>query len=364
MQTSDRTPSDSVADPRAEGSDRSSGFETLDVLANVQRAGGREFALAVLRLQSTIGNAAVGRMVARSGGRRPLQRRVLTPNERKNDPSELKKAKRRVGALRRWLERLPDGELDATPMNKRRARWALLLHGTEPGFKIEPGVAARLTLLLDERSPQQAEKPAPKVREEASPEEPGSADFESATAEKKAQELESEFGFTKITTAREAWTLAEMTALAAALDLVPARDRPALGGAIVVKEPAPGEGDPPDFRGDWDTAGGYGDTSRMRLMQSVFDDEIVASVVLHEVGHAISSTQPNRIARLRRRVTDNRLATPRIIRSFVSKMFADHVINHMEAGNFGEYFAEAYAIWLIDRRILPAPLVRFFDELE
>lgn len=40
------------------------------------------------------------------------------------------------------------------------------------------------------------------------------------------------------------------------------------------------------------------------------------------------------------------------------------MISHMEAGNFREYFAEAYAIWLTDRANLPALIVRFFDELQ
>src|SRR5215203_1301787 len=108
MRTTDRTPSGSVADSRA-------------VESHVAAVpAGSAFADAVLRLQSTIGNAAVGRMLAR---------RALTADERKHDARELKQAKRRAGMLRRWVERLEDGALDPTPANKRRARWALLLDG-------------------------------------------------------------------------------------------------------------------------------------------------------------------------------------------------------------------------------------------
>lgn len=306
-------------------------------------------------------------LAARSDRRRSLQRRVLTSSERKSDPSELKQAKRRVGMLRRWLERLPDGDLEATPVNKRRARWALLLVSAEPGFKLEPGVAGRLTALVDKPARTQAEKPSPEVREEAAQDEYDSAYFKSAKAEQKAKALVSEFGFKAITTAKDEWTLAELTALAAALHLVPDRDTPALKGAIVVKEPAPADGEDRDFRGEWDTSGGYGGVPRMRLMQSVFDDEVVAAVVLHEVGHAISLPLPGRIARFERLVRETRhqprLVDHSFIRTFVDRMWADHVIKHLKANDFNEYLAEAYAIWLTHRSSLPAPLVRFFDEL-
>jgi hypothetical protein len=324
----------------------------------------------VLRLQPTIGNAAVGRMVAERAPR-SLQRRVLTADERKNDARELKQAKRRAGMLRRWVERLPDGPLDATAMNKRRARWALLLDGAEPGFKLEGDASARLRALVEKPSRPRPEQPSQEARsseaDEAPESEYSSADFESAEAERTARALETKFAFKKIVTARESWTLEELTALASALDLIPARDTWAVRGAIVVKEPAPGSGEDPDLRGECDNDGGSDGAPRMRLMQSAFDEGILAGVVTHEVGHAISTPRPNRIARFEREVRASRrprLVDHAVIRSFVSKMFVAHVISHMQAGNFREYFAEAYAIWLTDRANLPAPLVRFFDELQ
>ena len=228
MRTTDRTPSRSVEDSQPEGGDGGLSLRAPDVLATAGRTGSREFAHAVLKLQSTIGNAAVGRMVATDSRGRSLQRRVLTANERKNDPSELKQAKRRVGMLRRWLERLPDGALDATPLNKRRARWALLLDGAEPGFTLKHGVAARLQALVDKPARPRLEQPSQEARsgeaDEASDSKYSSADFESAKAEQTARALESKYGFKKIVTERETWKLGEVTALAAALDMVPARD--------------------------------------------------------------------------------------------------------------------------------------------
>ena len=105
----------------------------------------------------------------------------------------------------------------------------------------------------------------------------------------------------------------------------------------------------------------------MRLMQSAFDDGILAPVITHEVGHAISVPRPGRVARFERLVRASR--TPRlmneaVIRGFVSRMFVNHVLTHMRADDFNEYFAEAYAIWRTNRADLPEPLVRFFDELE
>jgi hypothetical protein len=346
MHTTDRTPSGSVEDPQAvEG----------HVLAAAEHS---TFADAVLRLQATIGNAAVGRMLAR---------RALTADERKHDARELKQAKRRVGMLRRWVERLENGPLDATPANKRRARWALLLDGVEPGFTLERGDAARLRALVETPSPSRPEPSRDEPPEQASEPEYSSAEFESADAEKAARELEAKFGFKKIVTAREAWTLAEIEVLAAALALIPARDTWSVSGAIVVKEPAPGSGDDPDLRGEWDTEGGTGGAARMRLMQSAFADGIVAEVVMHEVGHAISLPRPGRIARLETVVRASRrprLTDEAVIRGFVSRMFVDHVISHMRVDDFNEYFAEAYAIWRTNRASLPEPLVQFFDDLE
>jgi hypothetical protein len=367
MRTTDRTPSGPVEESQPVEGDGAVSLGALDVLAAAERSGSREFALAILRLQSTIGNAAVGRMVAGKGPR-SLQRRVLTADERKNDARELKQAKRRAGMLRRWVERLPDGPLDATPMNRRRARWASLLDGAEPGFKLERGDAARLQALVDQPTRPRPEQPSQQARsseaDEASPSEYSSVDFESAEAERTARELETKFGFKKIVTSREAWTLAEVTSLASALKLVPDRDRWAVSGAIVVKEPAPATHESSDLRGEWDSEGGSDGASRMRLMQAAFDDGIVAGVVAHEVGHAISIPHPDRIRRFEREVRAGRLVAQTVIRGFVSKMFADHVITNLEAGNFSEYFAEAYAIWLTDRASLPEPLVRFFDELQ
>jgi hypothetical protein len=370
VRTTDRTPSGSVEDPQPVEGHGALSLGTPEVLAAAARSGSREFAHAVLRLQSTIGNAAVGRMVAERAPR-SLQRRVLTADERKNDARELKQAKRRAGMLRRWVERLPDGPLDATPMNKRRARWALLLDGAEPGFTLDGDASARLRALVEtpsrprpEQSPDEARSSEP---EEASEPEYSSADFESAEAEGTARALETKFAFKKIVTAREAWTLAEVEALASALDLIPARDTWAVRGAIVVKEPAPGTDEEPDLRGEWDPEGGSDGAARMRLMQSAFDEGILAGVVTHEVGHAISLPRLARIARFERVVRASRrprLLDHAVIRSFVSKSFAPHVISHMEADNFREYFAEAYAISLTDRASLPEPLIRFFDELQ
>ena len=367
MRTTDRTPSGSVEDSQPVEVDGASGLGALDALAAAERSGSRELAHAVLRLQATIGNAAVGRMVA-SRGPRSLQRRVLTADERKNDARELKQAKRRVGLLRRWVERLPDGPLDATAMNRRRARWALLLDGVEPGFTLSRADAGRLRALVDQPARPRSAQPSQEARssdaDEASPSEYSSADFESAKAEQKARELENKFGFKKIVTDRETWKLDEVTALAAALDLIPDRDRWSVRGAIVVKEVAPRTDEDPNLRGEWDPEGGTEGASRMRLMQSAFDDGIVAGVVAHEVGHAISTPRPARIARFEREVRARRLVAHNVIRSFVSVMFADHVITNLQAGNFGEYFAESYAIWVTDRASLPEPLVGFFDELE
>ena len=317
------------------------------------------FADAVLRLQSTIGNAAVGRMLAR---------RALTADERKNDARELKQAKRRAGMLRRWVERLPDGALDATPANKRRARWALLLDGAEPGFTLERGDAARLRALVEAPSRAQPEQAPEKAPEEAVVEPDfNSGQFESADAEKAARALETKFDFKKIVTAHDVWTLAEVEALASALELIPARDTWSVKGAIVVKEPAPSSGEDPDLRGEWDTEGGVGGAARMRLMQSAFDQGILAEVVTHEVGHAISVPRPGRLARFEGVVRASR--TPRlmnetVIRGFVPRQFVNHVLTHMRTGDFREYFAEAYAIWRTNRAGLPEPLVRLFGELE
>ena len=99
-------------------------------------------------------------------------------------------------------------------------------------------------------------------------------------------------------------------------------------------------------------------------MQSTFNDGIVAGVVTHEVGHAISVLHRDRISRFESTARAERLVAQKVIRSFVSKEFADHVIKDLKAGSFDEYFAEAYAIWLTDRASLPEPLVRFFDELQ
>jgi hypothetical protein len=346
MRTTDRTPSGSVADSRAVEGHVSAVPE------------GSTFAGAVLRLQATIGNAAVGRMLAR---------RALTAEERKNDARELKQAKRRAGMLRRWVERLEDGPLDPTPANKRRARWALLLDGAEPGCTLERGDAARLRALVETPSRPQPEPSRDETPEQASEPEYSSAEFESADAEKAARALEAKFGFKRIVTAREAWTLGEVEALASALELIPARDTWAVKGAIVVKEPAPSSGEDPDLRGEWDPEGGTDGAARMRLMQSAFEDGIVAEVVAHEVGHAISLPRPGRLARFEGVVRARRkpmLTDEAIIRGFVSRMFADHVITHLRANDFNEYFAETYAIWRTNRAGLPEPLVRFFDELE
>lgn len=296
-----------------------------------------------------------------------LARRALTMDERKNDPRELKQAKRRAAMLRRWVERLEDGALDATPANKRRARWALLLDGAEPGFTLERGDAARLRALVEAPSRPRPEQASEKAPEEAVEPEFNSAQFDSADAEKAARALETKFGFKKIVTAYDVWTLAEVEALASALELIPARDTWAVTGAIVVKEPAPSSGEDPDLRGEWDTEGGTDGASRMRVMQSTFADGIVAEVVTHEVGHAISLPRPGRLARFEAVVSAGRpptLMDEAVIRTFVSRMFVNHVLTHMRAGDFREYFAEAYAVWRTNRASLPEPLVRFFDELE
>jgi hypothetical protein len=347
MHTTDRTPSGSVEDPPAvEG----------HVLAAAEHS---TFAEAVLRLQATIGNAAVGRMLAR---------RALTADERKHDARELKQAKRRVGMLRRWVERLEDGALDATPANKRRARWALLLDGAEPGFTLERGDAARLRALVEAPSRPQPEKAPEEAPEKASEPEYDSGQFDSAAAEKAARELETRFGFKRIVTAGVALTLGEIEALAEALELIPARDTWSVRGAIVVKEAGPGSGEDPDLRGEWDTEGGVDGAARMRLMQSAFDEGILAPVVGHEVGHAISLPRRGRVGRFEAVVRaprrPARLTDEAVIRGFVSTRFVNHVLTNMRAGDFNEYFAEAYSTWLIDRATLPAPLVRFFDELE
>lgn len=346
MRTTDRTPSGPVEDAQAvEG----------QVLAAAEHA---TLADAVLTLQSTIGNAAVGRMLAR---------RALTADERKHDARALKQAKRRAGMLRRWVERLPDGALDDTPANRRRARWALLLDGAEPGFTLERGDATRLRALVEAPSRPQPEKAPEMAPEEASEREYDSGQFDSAKAEKAARELETKFGFTRIVTAREVWTLEEVKALADALQLIPARDTWSVRGAIVVKEPAPSSGDDPDLRGEWDTEGGAHGGARMRLMQLAFTEGILASVVAHEVGHAISLPRPARIARFEDVVRASRrprLTDEAVIRDFVSRRAVNHVLTHMRADDFNEYFAEAYAIWLTDRATLPAPLVGFFDDLE
>ena len=269
--------------------------------------------------------------------------------------------------LRRWVERLEDGALDATPANKRRARWALLLDGAEPGFTLKRGDAARLRALVEMPSRPQPEPTQDEAPEKASEPEYSSAEFESADAEKAARALEAKFSFKKIVTARHAWTLGEVEALASALELIPARDTWAVKGAIVVKEPAPSSGEDPDLQGEWDTEGGVDGAARMGLMQSAFDQGILAEVVTHEAGHAISLPRQGRVARFERVVRASRapsLLNEAVIRGFVSRMFVNHVLTHMRAGDFNEYFAEAYAIWRTNRADLPEPLVRFFDDLE
>jgi hypothetical protein len=68
-----------------------------------------------------------------------IQRRLLTKEERENDPRELKKAKRRTRILRRWLERISEKSLDdvkPTRRNIRRADWVKQLEAIkEPGFE-------------------------------------------------------------------------------------------------------------------------------------------------------------------------------------------------------------------------------------
>jgi hypothetical protein len=56
-----------------------------------------------------------------------LQRRPLTRQERQDDSADLKKAKRRLGILKRWLRRLQRKQLDPGPLRARWARWAILL---------------------------------------------------------------------------------------------------------------------------------------------------------------------------------------------------------------------------------------------
>ena len=62
-------------------------------------------------------------------------------------------------------------------------------------------------------------------------------------------------------------------------------------------------------------------------------------------------------------VRAERLVAENVIRSFVSRMFVDHVLTFLRRGDISEYFAEAYAIWLTERASLPGPFVDFFDEL-
>ncbi len=107
--------------------------------------------------------------------------------------------------------------------------------------------------------------------------------------------------------------------------------------------------------------------ARMRLMQSAFDQGILAEVVTHEAGHAISLPRQGRVARFERVVRASRaprLLNEAVIRGFVSRMFVNHVLTHMRAGDFNEYFAEAYAIWRTNRADLPEPVVRFSTDLE
>jgi hypothetical protein len=85
-----------------------------------------------------------------------IQRRILTTEERKTDPKELKAAKRLKGFLRRWLDRLARKEMDqlkVTPRNIRRAHWVnLLVNAQEAGFEtLSDEERERLDLLTTAR---------------------------------------------------------------------------------------------------------------------------------------------------------------------------------------------------------------------
>ena len=102
-------------------------------------------------------------------------------------------------------------------------------------------------------------------------------------------------------------------------------------------------------------------------LQSAFDEGILAPVVAHEVGHAISLPRLGRVGQFEAVVRAPRrpmLTDEAVIRGFVSRRFVNHVLTHVQADDFNEYFAEAHAIWRTNRASLPEPLVRFFDELE
>jgi len=87
------------------------------------------------------------------------QARLLTSEERANDPRPLKQAKRRANMLWRWVEKIAEGELASTNLRQRWARWVLMLaDAREPRFSslVEPHyaiVVSRLHAILEQPEP-------------------------------------------------------------------------------------------------------------------------------------------------------------------------------------------------------------------